>query len=66
MRSEGAQPEEGLQGLSVVEQQPINFVRVVQTKNSLPLGQIGWNDEADDEEEEADILRKDESVKGFY
>lgn len=61
MRFDGPQPEEGLQGLSVVVQQPMNLVPVVHAKNLLPLEQIGWND--NEEEEEEDIVRENESEK---
>jgi len=66
LRSDGAQPEERLQGLSVVVQQPMNLVPVVHTNSLLPLGQVGENDEEDGEEEEADIWRKDERGKFSY
>lgn len=65
LRSDGAQQEEGLQGLSVVAQQPMNLVPVVHAKNLLPLGQIGWNDgeDGDEDEEDEDIWREDERGK---
>lgn len=57
------QKEEGLQGLSVVAQQPMNLVPLVHAKNLLSLGQIGWNDDEEGEGEEEEGEEKEEKEK---